>query len=116
MHIRLYLGAAILAIAMAGCASAFPSISTQPMDQTVTAGTTVKFSIVATGPYGFPLTYQWQRDGIAISGATSTSYTMVAMISDSGAHFTVIVTAGQGSVTSGAAKLTVTAAPVAPSI
>src|SRR4029077_610241 len=67
-----------------------PSITTQPASQTVTAGQTATFSVTATGTA--PLSYQWQKNGTAISGATSSSYTTPATTSsDNGAQFTVVV-------------------------
>src|SRR5207245_1542344 len=63
------------------------------------------------------LLYQWNKNGTAISGATSSTYTTPATTnSDSGAQFTVVVSNTAGNVTSNAATLTVNAAPVAPSI
>src|SRR5690348_14978731 len=50
-----------------------PTITTQPASQTVTAGQTATFSVVASGTA--PLSYQWQKNGATISGATSASYT-----------------------------------------
>jgi hypothetical protein len=92
-----------------------PSITTQPTSQTVTAGQTASFSVAATGTA--PLSYQWQKNGASISGATSSSFTTPATTSsDNGAQFTVVVSNTAGSVTSNAATLTVNAAPVAPSI
>src|SRR5215472_14060552 len=92
-----------------------PSITTQPVGQTVTAGQTASFMVVATGTA--PLSYQWQKDGTAISGATSASYTTAATSSsDNGAKFQVVVSNSAGSVTSNAATLTVNAGAVAPSI
>src|SRR5438046_3014927 len=92
-----------------------PSITTQPASQTVTAGQTATFAVVATGTA--PLSYQWRKSGTAISGATSPSYTTPATTSaDSGSQFTVVVTNTAGSVTSNTATLTVSAAAVAPSI
>jgi hypothetical protein len=92
-----------------------PSITTQPASQTVTAGQTASFSVAATGTA--PLSYQWQKNSVAISGATSSSYTTQATTSsDNGALFTAVVSNTAGSVTSSAATLTVNAAPVAPSI
>src|SRR4029077_4149558 len=96
-------------------ATVAPSITTQPTSQTVTAGQTASFSVAATGTA--PLSYQWQKNGVAISGATSSSYTTPATTSsDNGAQFTVAVSNTAGSVTSNAATLTVNAAAVAPSI
>ena len=53
-----------------------PSITVQPADQSVTTGQTATFSVTATGSE--PLSYQWQRNGAAISGATDSSYTTAA--------------------------------------
>ena len=95
--------------------TAAPTITTQPASQTVTAGQTATFSVVATGTA--PLNYQWQKNGTNISGATSASYTTAATTSaDSGSTFDVVVNNSAGSVTSTAATLTVTAAAVAPTI
>src|SRR5437762_3969921 len=92
-----------------------PSITTQPMNQTVTAGQTATFTVVATGTA--PLSYQWQKNTTAISGATSASYTTPATTSaDNSAKFVVVVSNTAGSVTSNAATLTVNSAATAPSI
>jgi hypothetical protein len=92
-----------------------PSITTQPSNQTIFAGQTATFSVVANGTS--PLVYQWLKNGTAISGATSSSYTTAAEVtSDSGAQFTVTVSNSAGKVTSSAAILTVNPVPVAPSI
>ena len=91
-----------------------PTITTQPGNQTVTAGQTASFSVVATG--NAPLSYQWNRSGTAISGATSSTYTTSATTSsDNGAQFTVLVSNTVGNVISNAATLTVNPAP-APAI
>jgi acid phosphatase len=92
-----------------------PSIITQPANQTVTAGQTATFTVVATGTA--PLSYQWSKNGATVSGATSSTYTTpTTTTSDSGAQFTVLVSNSAGSVTSAAATLTVNAAAVAPTI
>src|SRR5437763_12550883 len=99
--------------AVAGAAA--PSITTQPANQTVTVGQTATFTVVATGTT--PLNYQWQKNGTAISRATSASYTTPTTTSaDSGAQFVVVVSTSAGSATSNAATLTVNAAATAPSI
>ena len=83
-----------------------PAITTQPVSQIVYIGQTATFSVVATG--GVPLTYQWMKNGTAISTATSSSYaTPAAAISDNSSKFTVVVTDRMGSLTSSAATLTV---------
>src|SRR5271163_1254622 len=92
-----------------------PTITSQPASRTVTAGQTATFTVVASGTA--PLTYQWQMNGAAISGATAASYTTPATTTaNSGSTFLVVVTNSTGSAISSAATLTVTAAPVAPSI
>ena len=92
-----------------------PSITTQPQDQTIAAGKTATFTVVATG--SAPLSYQWRRNGTTIPGATSASYTTPSQgTSDNGATFSVVISNGSGNVTSRAARLTVTAAASAPAI
>jgi hypothetical protein len=92
-----------------------PSITTQPANQTVLAGQTATFSVVAAGTA--PLTYQWQKNNANISGATSASYTTPVTVSgDNGATFRVVVTNSAGNATSNSATLTVTASSVGPSI
>jgi len=90
-------------------AAVAPTISTQPVNQSVTAGQTATFSVAAAGTA--PLNYQWNKNGTAINGATSASYTTPATTaSDNGSLFTVVVSNASGSVTSNAATLTVNAA------
>ncbi|HKQ87868.1 MAG TPA: immunoglobulin domain-containing protein, partial [Candidatus Acidoferrales bacterium] len=93
-----------------------PTITTQPASVSVTAGKTAVFAVVASGTQ--PLSYQWQKNQQNISGATSASYTTPATTTaDNGATFRVIVSNGTApDATSTAASLTVTAAPVAPTI
>ncbi|HKW55711.1 MAG TPA: immunoglobulin domain-containing protein, partial [Candidatus Acidoferrum sp.] len=99
----------------ASSSTAAPAITTQPVNQTVTAGQTATFSVLATGTA--PLSYQWQKNGANIAGATGTSYTTPATATtDSGSTFDVVVSNTAGSATSTTATLTVNAAPVAPTI
>ncbi len=95
-------------------APTLPTITTQPQPQTVTAGQTATFAVVAAGTA--PFSYQWRRNGTAISGATGASYTTPAtVLGDNGAAFSVVITNAAGSVASGNAALTVNAPPPAPS-
>jgi glucose/arabinose dehydrogenase len=85
--------------------SGAPSIAVQPQDQVAAAGQPVTFAVSAAGAP--PLSYQWQRNGAAISGATGSSYTLASVsAADQGAQFRVVVSNGSGSVTSNAATLT----------
>jgi hypothetical protein len=83
-----------------------PTITTQPASQSAAPGQTATFSVVATG--ASPLSYQWQRNGTAISGATAASYTTPPVApGDNGAQFRVVVSNSAGQVTSNPATLTV---------
>ena len=87
-----------------------PAITAGPANCTVTTGQAASFLVKASGTA--PLAYQWQKNGTPISGAASSSYTAPATTpSDSGAQFSVVVSNDMGSATSGAAVLTVNAAP-----
>jgi len=102
-----YLSQAVFRVQFTGTA---PSIITQPSNQTVTPGQPATFSVVASG--STPLSYQWQRNQVNISGATSSSYTLSsAAFSDNGAMFRCVVTNSFGSATSNEATLTVNAPP-----
>jgi hypothetical protein len=90
-----------------------PSISSQPANQTVTAGATATFSVAATGTGTFA--YQWRRNGSNISGATSASYTTPATTvsggsANNGDLYSVVVTGDTApTATSNNATLTVNA-------
>lgn len=89
------------------------TISTQPASQTVTTGGTATFSVTAAGTG--TLTYQWRKDGSNISGATSSTYTIAAVVVGDAGNYDVVITNIVGSVTSSAATLTVNTAPTAAS-
>src|SRR6267142_2082377 len=87
-----------------------PTIVTPPANQTVTAGQMATFSVTASGTA--PLSYQWQKNGADINGATLASYTTAATTAqDNGAEFRVVVSNPAGSATSGMATLTVDSPP-----
>ena len=93
-----------------GSAATAPTITAQPVNATGTVGSTATFTVVAAGTD--PLTYQWQKNGTAVSGATAASYTTPALqIGDDGAMYAVVVTNSAGTVTSASAKLSITAQP-----
>ncbi len=89
-----------------------PSITTQPVGQTVTAGQSASFSVTATG--SATLTYQWTKNGVSISGATGTTYTIANAASGDMGNYAVVVANSVSSVTSNSAALVVSAlsAPV----
>jgi glucose/arabinose dehydrogenase len=87
-----------------------PSVTTHPSNQTVLQGQPATFSVVAAG--SAPLSYQWQRNQVNISGANASSYTLTApALADNGAKFRCVITNTFGSATSNEATLTVNAPP-----
>jgi glucose/arabinose dehydrogenase/Ca2+-binding RTX toxin-like protein len=84
-----------------------PTITQHPADLLVVVGEPATFTVSVSGTP--PLSYQWQRDGVDIPGATATTYTIAsASLSDDGAQFRAVVSNAFGSSTSNAATLSVT--------
>jgi hypothetical protein len=82
-----------------------PTIVTQPASLTVPIGLKGIFTVTITG--GGTLTEQWFRNGVAIPGATSITYTTPAVAAtDTGAVLTFAVTNSAGTSTSQPAVLT----------
>ena len=90
-------------------AATAPTITSQPSASSVAVGSAASFSVVADGTA--PLSYQWRKDGVAISGATSSTYTIASTKTTDAGSYTVVVTNSAGSVTSSAATLTLSALP-----
>ena len=84
--------------------STSPVIAAQPRSQAVSAGTAVTFSVSATS--ALPLAYQWQRNGVAIAGATTAVLGLARVQAADAGSYTVVVSTTAGSVTSAAAILT----------
>ncbi|MEQ1751512.1 MAG: immunoglobulin domain-containing protein, partial [Prosthecobacter sp.] len=83
------------------------SISRTPTDEPLTAGTPVTFTVAATGTG--TLTYQWRKNGVALTGSTSDSLPISNPTAQDSGSYDVVVknvisTAG---VTSSAVILTV---------
>jgi len=104
---------AITAIMPPGCGGTnSPEIITQPISQTTCPGSSVNFSVMATGTN---LTYQWRKgtanliNGGNISGATSATLTInPANTIDASSNYNVVVTGTYGpSVTSNYVSLTI---------
>jgi hypothetical protein len=112
-RILLLLICCALAVGTAACGGSSgmpPTITTQPQSQTVAQGQSATFSVAATGTP--TLNYQWMENGMAISGATSASYTTPPTTpADNNAQFAVVVSNASGSVTSSSATLTVLLVP-----
>ncbi len=99
--------AAVFKVQFSGAA---PSITTQPSNQTVMQGQPTTFTVAASG--STPLSYQWQRNQVNISGANASSYMIAATaFADNGAKFRCVVSNAFGNATSNEATLTVNAPP-----
>jgi len=84
-----------------------PRITTNPEAVEIDEFSEASFSVVADGTA--PFSYQWRFNGVAILGATESTYTIPsARLSDAG-QYSVIVTNSVGAVLSVAVELTVNA-------
>lgn len=78
--------------------TAAPKITSQPLRQTLAAGSSPSLSVTATGTA--PLAYQWSKNGAAIAGATSSTLSFNNTTAADGGVYTVTVSNATGSVTS----------------
>src|SRR4029079_9005025 len=83
-----------------------PSFTSQPASQIVLTGGTAIFSAVAAGTA--PISYQWNKNGIQISGATSSTLTLTNVQSSDAANYTLTASNNVGGTISSVAVLTVT--------
>jgi glucose/arabinose dehydrogenase len=84
-----------------------PAIAVQPVGVRLNVGQSTTLSVSANG--AGPLRYQWSRDGVAIPGATGSTYTVPAVsLGDHAASYRVVASNDFGSVESTAAVLVVT--------
>jgi YVTN family beta-propeller protein len=82
-----------------------PGIITQPSSVTVDGGGTAVFTVVAAGAP--PLTFQWQRNGTNIVGATNSTLTLNNVQGPDAGTYTVIISSASGSTVSVPVQLTV---------
>jgi sugar lactone lactonase YvrE len=86
-----------------------PTITTQPASQTANVGSNVSFTVAANGTA--PLSYQWQKNGTAISGANAATFSLSNVQTSDAGNYTVTVSNSAGSTTSNTATFTVNSAP-----
>jgi hypothetical protein len=91
-----------------------PSITTQPVSQSVNAGANVSFTVAASGTA--PLSYQWRKNSTPIAGATNPTLNLTAVTVGDNGTYSAVVTNAAGSATSANATLTVTQTTVIVSI
>src|SRR5436309_15311635 len=82
------LGRTILILLIITCSSAAaPQITGQPQSQSVLAGIDVGLSVDAVSPTGFPLTYQWTKNGLTVTNATNSVLLKTnVLVPDSGTY------------------------------
>ena len=86
-----------------------PTITTQPTNQNAITGSTVTFAVTANGIP--PLSYQWRKNGVPITGATNSSLRFATVAStDAGTYFATITNSG-GTAISSSVVLTVFSLP-----
>ena len=85
-----------------------PVITAQPQPVTAPLGRRATFGVTAKGDN---LRYQWQKDGVAISGATDAVYAIPSVATADAGIYRAIVSNANGSTTSAEAGLTVVEAP-----
>lgn len=82
-----------------------PFITQQPRGSVVEISDPISLSVNAIG--GLPLSYQWRRDGSAITGATNTTFNIASALEADEGDYTVVITNAYGAVTSAVARVVV---------
>ena len=91
------------------CTSFAPTITLQPVSQSVLSGGNVIFNVAVSG--STPLSYQWNLNGSPLSNATNTSLLLTNVQLSQAGSYSVVVTNVAGSATSSNAVLAVTFPP-----
>ena len=86
-----------------------PAIVTQPSNRLVTAGSYASFTVVATSLT--PLSYQWRKEGVALAGANSATFSIAQVQAADAGTYSVMVSNSGAAVTSDPATLTVGVVP-----
>ncbi len=84
---------------------AAPTITVQPRDQLALPGQRITLTTAASGIA--PLTFQWQREGAALAGRTTTSLLFTNIQVGDAGNYSVVATDASGSATSRVAAVAV---------
>ncbi len=95
-------------ITSGGCPGQSVCITEHPSSQSVNEGQTVVFSANGTSSVT-PLSYQWQKDGVNLTGETSSTLTIVGVVEADAGNYTCIISNGIESSTTNQAILSVSA-------
>jgi Immunoglobulin domain/Immunoglobulin I-set domain len=82
-----------------------PAITSQPANQTVSAGSNVTFTVGASGSN--PLGYQWRFNGTNLAGATTLSFSLTNVQTASAGAYDVVISNAAGLAASAPATLAV---------
>jgi len=85
-----------------------PQVTRQPAAQTVWVGDNVTFDLAVNGSK--PMSWQWQKNGADLSGATNAALTITNVPSGAGGNYSVRISSAAGVVSSASALLTVLSA------
>lgn len=110
---RFYRSASDAPPAGPGTAAETPTISVQPADSYKDTGSSVTLSVTVTSPTdGGTISYQWRKDGAAVSGAITNSLTINPISISDYANYSVLVTNTLGSKSTSITSNTVELAPI----
>jgi hypothetical protein len=99
-------GSTTSSVAKLTIAAVAPTIITPPVSQTIAPGGSATFSVTVAGSDA--VTFQWRKNGAAISGATNSTLTLLEVTAANAADYTVAVAGSGGTTTSAIAVLNVT--------
>jgi len=88
-----------------------PTITSQPVTQTVALGGTATFTVAATSSTDTVFSYQWYKDEGTLAGATGATLTITNVQAADVGSYQVIVTNSAGSTSSSTADLIVSGLP-----
>ncbi|MFN0205503.1 MAG: immunoglobulin domain-containing protein [Planctomycetota bacterium] len=95
-------GSATTASATLTVSNGVPSITLQPLSQSICAGSGVTFTVAATGAQ----TFQWRKNAINIGGATASSFNIGSTVTGDAGVYDCIVSNACGPTGSAGATLT----------
>ncbi|MFN8367968.1 MAG: hypothetical protein U0Y96_12110, partial [Candidatus Kapaibacterium sp.] len=85
-----------------------PTVSVNATSTSYCEGsTTPTLTAIVTGNNGLPVTYQWRRDGVNLTGATNQTYTLPATLTAGTYQYSVSITTGGVTVASTPTTITV---------